>query len=242
MSGEWCTNCGCSRRLQSASYRIATSLLIFASFAGFGHAQSPLLPKPIYAKALSPGDTIMFVAPAGKLDKDRVSLAKKRLEEMGFKTRLPDNLFRKKGYLAGTDEERAAEINAAFADPEVDAVFPGTGGYGTTRIVDKLDYDVIRRNPKVLVGYSDITGLHIAISQLTGLVTFPRRSRSGDWARRRTYRRLRRSGSGGRCWQRNTLVETASKRGVTRFSRRLGRRISWSIRRSSRKCRRQRRL
>ena len=60
----------------------------------------------------------------------------------------------------------------AFADPEVDAIFPGTGGYGTTRIVDKLDYDVIRRNPKILVGFSDITGLHIAINQHTGLVTF----------------------------------------------------------------------
>ena len=61
---------------------------------------------------------------------------------------------------------------AAFADPEVNAIFPGTGGYGTTRIVDKLDYEVIRRNPKILVGFSDITGLHIAINQRTGLVTF----------------------------------------------------------------------
>ena len=61
---------------------------------------------------------------------------------------------------------------AAFADPKVNAIFPGTGGYGTTRIIDKLDYDVIRRNPKILVGFSDITGLHIAINQKTGLVTF----------------------------------------------------------------------
>jgi muramoyltetrapeptide carboxypeptidase len=60
----------------------------------------------------------------------------------------------------------------AFRDPKVNAIFPGTGGYGTTRIVDKLDYDVIRRNPKILVGFSDITGLHIAINQKTGLVTF----------------------------------------------------------------------
>src|SRR3989304_5884558 len=61
---------------------------------------------------------------------------------------------------------------AAFADPEVDAIFPGTGGYGTTRIVDKLDYELIRRNPKILVGFSDITALHLAINQRTGLVTF----------------------------------------------------------------------
>ena len=129
-------------------------------------------PKPIFPKALAPGDTIEFVAPAKYLDKDRVTLAKKRLEEMGFKVRIPDNLFRKKGFLGGSDEERAAELMAAFADPEVNAILPGTGGYGTTRIVDKLDYDVIRRNPKILVGFSDITALHIAINQQTGLVTF----------------------------------------------------------------------
>ncbi|MEX0612498.1 MAG: LD-carboxypeptidase, partial [Pirellulales bacterium] len=129
-------------------------------------------PAPIYPKALAPGDTIMFVAPAKYLDKASVSLAKQRLEEMGFKVRTPDTLFRKKGFLAGSDSERAAELMAAFADPEVDAIFPGTGGYGTTRIVDKLDYDVIRRNPKIFIGFSDITALHIAINQRTGLITF----------------------------------------------------------------------
>lgn len=140
---------------------------------------SPLLvaepqhsPAPIFPKALVPGDTIEFIAPAKYLDEGRVALAKKRLEEMGFKVRLPKNLFRKKGFLGGSDEERAAELMAAFADPAVKAIFPGTGGYGTTRIIDKLDYDVIRRNPKILVGFSDITGLHIAINQKTGLVTF----------------------------------------------------------------------
>ena len=114
----------------------------------------------------------MFVAPAKYLDKDRISLVKKRLEDMGFKVRTPQTLFRKKGFLAGADDERAAEIMAAFTDREVDAIFPGTGGYGATRIVDKLDYDVIRRNPKVFIGFSDITALHIAINQRTGLVTF----------------------------------------------------------------------
>ncbi|MCI0332822.1 MAG: LD-carboxypeptidase [Planctomycetes bacterium] len=135
-------------------------------------AHSEPTPAPIYPKALAPGDTIVFVAPAKYLDKDRVSLAKKRLEEMGFKVRLPENLFRKQGFLGGSDEERAAELMAAFADPEIDAIFPGTGGYGTTRILDKLDYDVIRRNPKVFIGFSDITALHIALNQRTGLVTF----------------------------------------------------------------------
>ena len=127
---------------------------------------------PIFPKALVPGDTVMIVAPAKYLDKERVALAKIRLEKMGFKVRIPEGLFRKKGFLGGTDDERAAELMAAFSDRKVNAVFPGTGGYGTTRIIDKLDYDVIRRNPKILVGFSDITGLHIAINQRTGLVTF----------------------------------------------------------------------
>jgi muramoyltetrapeptide carboxypeptidase len=127
---------------------------------------------PLFPKALVPGDTIVIVAPAKYLGQDRVELCKARLEAMGFKVRIPATLFRKHGFLAGTDEERARELNAAFADPSVAAIFPGTGGYGTTRIVDKLDYDVIAKNPKILVGFSDITGLHIAINQRTGLITF----------------------------------------------------------------------
>lgn len=132
------------------------------------HSELP----PIFPKALAPGDTVMVVAPAKYLDKGRVTLAKKRLEEMGFVVRMQDNIFRKKGFLGGTDDERAAELMAAFKDPQVKAILPGTGGYGTTRILDKLDYDVIRHNPKILVGFSDITGLHIGINQKTGLVTF----------------------------------------------------------------------
>ena len=123
---------------------------------------------------------------------------------MGFKVKIPDNLFRKKGFLGGSDDERAAELMAAFSDPEVKAIFPGTGGYGTTRIVDKLDYDVIRRNPKILVGFSDITGLHIAINQKTGLVTF--HSPNPEWGLGviRICRHLPQSGFGGLCWRRVT--------------------------------------
>jgi muramoyltetrapeptide carboxypeptidase len=149
------------------------------AYLTIGLAMSPVAngekqpePAPIFPKALSRGDTVMIVAPAKYLDKGRVALAKKRLEKMGFKVRIPAGLFRKKGFLGGTDDDRAAELMVAFADPQVKAIFPGTGGYGTTRIIDKLDYDMIRRNPKILVGFSDITGLHIAINQKTGLVTF----------------------------------------------------------------------
>ncbi len=147
-------------------------LILAVSLSTFAAGEDDTAVRPIRPSALVPGDTILFIAPAKYLDRKRVSLAKCRLEQMGFKVRIPETLFRKQGFLAGSDDVRAAELMAAFADPEVDAIFPGTGGYGTTRIVDKLDYDVIRRNPKVFVGFSDITALHIAINQRTGLVTF----------------------------------------------------------------------
>ena len=166
----------CSRTMSQACSRHLSGLLLILLAATIASAASPepisIFPRALFPKALRPGDTILFVAPAKYLDRPRIQLAKQRLERLGFKVVFPKHLFRKHGYLAGTDAERAAEINAAFADPKVDAIFPGTGGYGTTRIVDDLDYDTIRRHPKILIGFSDITGLHIAINQQTGLVTF----------------------------------------------------------------------
>jgi len=114
----------------------------------------------------------MFVAPAGDLDEARMMLAKKRLEARGYTVEMRDDLFAREGYLAGSDERRAAELMQAFLDPEVKAVFPGTGGYGTMRILDRLDYEAIRAHPKILIGFSDITGLHLAINRRAGLVTF----------------------------------------------------------------------
>jgi muramoyltetrapeptide carboxypeptidase len=139
----------------------------------------PPSPKPaaapgpmIWPKLLSPGDTIAFVAPAGELDKERIARAKERLEARGYKIKMRDDVFEREGYLAGSDKRRAEELMAAFLDPEVDAIFAGTGGYGTMRILDRLDYSKIRANPKILVGFSDLTGLHSALNSHAGLVTF----------------------------------------------------------------------
>lgn len=126
----------------------------------------------IVPRALAPGDTIAIVAPASPAERNRVELATKRLEDMGYHVKTRDDLFRTRGYLGGSDEERAAELMAAFADPEVRAVFAARGGYGSMRILDHLDFDTIRRNPKILVGFSDITSLHLAIGRMTGLITF----------------------------------------------------------------------
>ena len=126
----------------------------------------------IWPDSLRPGDTIMFVAPAGDLQEERIRQAKSRLEARGFKVVMRQDLFDKEGYLAGTDKRRAKELMQAFLDPDVKAVFSGRGGYGTMRILDRLDYKKIRAHPKILVGFSDITGLHLALNRQAGIVTF----------------------------------------------------------------------
>jgi len=124
-------------------------------------------------KHLSPGDTVGMVLPASAaFEESTVDLARQQIEAMGFEAKLGDNVRKRYGSLAGTDEERAHDVNAMFADPEVDGIFCYTGGWGTPRILPLVDYDAIRAHPKVFLGYSDITALHTAIHQETGLVTF----------------------------------------------------------------------
>ena len=128
-----------------------------------------IMKKP---RALTVGDTIAFCAPSGFLDSIRMSLVKTRLEEKGFYIVQDDSLFRRWGYLAGKDTQRASELMTYFKDKSIRAIFPGTGGYGSTRILSILDYDVIKNNPKIFIGFSDITGLHIAFNQIANLITF----------------------------------------------------------------------
>ena len=153
----------------SASKLYFATLILLANFSPRSAAQDLSMIRPA---RLQPGDTIMFVAPAGDLDEVRMTRAKQRLEARGYKVIHRDDLYVKDGYLAGTDQRRAEELMQAFRDPEVDAIFPGTGGYGTMRILQQLDYDVIRANPKLLIGFSDITGLHAALNRRAGLITW----------------------------------------------------------------------
>ncbi|MEX2169624.1 MAG: LD-carboxypeptidase [Pirellulales bacterium] len=143
----------------------AIALLMVST--SFSCAETPTKPA-----ALRAGDTIMLVAPAGELDRERIERARQRLEAMGFRVIVPETLFRRRGYLAGTDQQRANELMAAFQNPEVKAIFPGTGGYGTTRMLELLDYDSIQAHPKILIGFSDITGLHLALAKKCNLITF----------------------------------------------------------------------
>ncbi len=127
----------------------------------------------IYPPLLAKGDTISIVAPASPPMKPGVIRdAIARLTRYGFKIKPGQFLRERAGYLAGSDEQRAEDINAAFADPEVKGVFCLRGGYGSCRILPMLDYAAIRANPKVFLGYSDITAMHLAILVKSALVTF----------------------------------------------------------------------
>ncbi len=126
----------------------------------------------IKPKKLQHGSTISIVAPAGNVDKNKLQVGINYLEKLGYKVKLGKYLFNQNKYLAGTDEERAFDINQAFADIETDAIICARGGYGAIRLLDKLDFTTIKDNPKVFCGYSDITALSAIILKKTGLITF----------------------------------------------------------------------
>jgi muramoyltetrapeptide carboxypeptidase len=122
---------------------------------------------------LKPGDLIGLVAPAGPVtDTSKIERGVRYLEKLGYRVLLGKHVTRVKGYLAGTDEQRAADLHAMFARKEVKAVFCVRGGYGTPRLLPLLDYALIARNPKILLGFSDITALQLALWQWCRLVTF----------------------------------------------------------------------
>lgn len=126
----------------------------------------------IKARALKPGDTIGLIAPSSPTTKENVERAKNKLMEMGFKVKIGKSAYEQYGYLSGTDDIRANDINQMFSDGQVDGIICLRGGYGTPRILDLIDYNIIRNNPKVFVGYSDITALHLAFTQKCNLITF----------------------------------------------------------------------
>ncbi|MEO6038208.1 MAG: LD-carboxypeptidase [Saprospiraceae bacterium] len=118
------------------------------------------------------GATVGLIAPGSPIPEARYVQALENMGTLGFKVKEGRNTRASRGYLAGTDEQRLADLHAAFADPEVNAVWCLRGGYGCLRLLPQLDYDLIRRNPKPFIGYSDITALHLAIHGRTGLVCF----------------------------------------------------------------------
>jgi muramoyltetrapeptide carboxypeptidase len=133
-------------------------------------------------KRLAAGDAVGLVAPANATFQSlELQIAKESLEALGLKVKIGSHLLDRHGYLAGQDKDRAADINAFFADASVRAVLPIRGGWGSSRVLPYLDFDTIRRNPKVVAGYSDITALLLSIHAKTGLVTFHGPNGMGRW-------------------------------------------------------------
>jgi muramoyltetrapeptide carboxypeptidase len=128
---------------------------------------------PIRPRRLRTGATVALVSPGSPVAENfGVPLARESFEAMGLRVRLGDSVRERRGYFAGDDRARADDLNAMFADPAVDAVFALRGGWGTARILPMVDFGAIRRNPKVLVGYSDVTALLNAVYARAGLVSF----------------------------------------------------------------------
>ncbi|MCG9970218.1 S66 peptidase family protein [Christiangramia crocea] len=124
-------------------------------------------------QSLKEGDTIAIVSPASAIfETEPYDIAKETFEAMGLKVKFGNYTYNRYGHLAGTDEERAGELNEMFKDKDIKAIIALRGGSGSARILDKLDYEAISKNPKIFAGYSDITALHLAIFKKTGLVTF----------------------------------------------------------------------
>lgn len=121
---------------------------------------------------LKQGSTIGIVAPAGPVEKAELENAFPFFEKLGLRIKLGKYVYHQYGYLAGRDTNRLADFHDMIADRNVKAIFFARGGYGTGRIVDKVDMELIKKYPKIIWGYSDITFLHTAIRQATGLVTF----------------------------------------------------------------------
>lgn len=128
----------------------------------------PILKPP----HLRRGDLIGLIAPASPPAADNIERGVRYLESLGYRVTVGPNTGRELGYLAGTDEERAHDLNLMLRDRKVRAIFAIRGGYGTPRLLSAIDYRAVRKDPKVIAGYSDITALQLALFRRTGLVTF----------------------------------------------------------------------
>lgn len=122
---------------------------------------------------LAPGARVALVAPAGPVSAADVERAVASADSLGWTAAVGPHALARDGYFAGSDAERLADLNGALRDPEVDGVWCLRGGYGATRLLDAIDYDALRRRPRALIGYSDVTAIHAAVAaRVPGLVTF----------------------------------------------------------------------
>lgn len=146
---------------------------LVVSQASVANAAGKLSGSTLKPPRLKAGDTVGLINPAGAtFHPDHVAIAEETLSALGLKMKAGQHLLDRYGYLAGSDKSRAADVNDMYADKDVVGILTLRGGWGCNRLLDLLDYKLIARNPKILMGYSDITSLLLAINAKTGLVTF----------------------------------------------------------------------
>jgi muramoyltetrapeptide carboxypeptidase len=144
--------------------------------------------------ALRPGDTVAIVAPASNLKRDYLERGVVELAQLGFKAKYAADICDKARYTAGSDERRARELMAAFTDPEIKAVWAARGGYGAMRLFSLLDEAALRAHPKIFIGYSDMTALHLYLMRRFEWVVFHGPMAAKDLA------------SGATCYDERTLL------------------------------------
>ena len=145
-------------------------------------ATTDVFPEPILKPPkLKIGDTIGLINPASPVDIEDIEYMEKALAKLGLKVKRGAHILDQYGYLAGKDRDRAADIHTMFADNSVQALLTIRGGWGCNRILPLLDYDLIRQHPKIIMGYSDITSLLLAIYARSGVVTFHGPVGTSDW-------------------------------------------------------------
>ena len=156
---------------------LSSGALAAAVTAG-ARAQTRLLKPP----RLRPGHTVGLVNPAGATyNPVDVDIVKESVEALGLRVKIGAHVLDRHGYFAGRDEHRAADLNAMFRDPDVHAVLCVRGGWGSARLLPLVDFEAVAARPKILVGYSDITALLLAVHAKTGLVTFHGPNALGRW-------------------------------------------------------------
>lgn len=140
----------------------------------------------IKPKNIKPNDTLAIIAPSGEVETSKIETAVKYFQSKGYKIVLGKNLFHKTNYLAGSDEERLEDLHWAFEDKSIDGIICARGGYGAIRLIKKINYDIVKENPKIFCGYSDITALSAMIFKKTGLITYSGAMAQSDFSNEET--------------------------------------------------------
>ena len=139
--------------------------------------------KLFYPRPLQPGDTVALAAPSSPVPAANLEAAVKSVKLLGLDPVVMPSCREHHGYMAGTDAQRASDLNEAFSRKDIAGIFCLRGGFGAMRLLPLLNFNMIRQNPKPLIGYSDITALHTSINKLCGFVTFHGPMPNTDYSR-----------------------------------------------------------